>query len=315
MATLEPAIRSPQSAGLTGVVPPSPAPTALSFNPGDDGGVTCFGNGETTQRSPKAIEFITQEIDRDTPAAPRLQKKSSKGNVSRKRSMKGADYYGEVFAYREQGPAIPQSAGVYVELKTNVILENEFEFAKSFSEMIAKRYGRPEEAVCISLDHSACMIMGGTFDGTYFLTITSVSLVSPTVNKRNSALISEWISQNLGVPGKRGYIRFVDPDFANFATGGFTMLDLMEKEELIRTGTTERTGVFREKSIKRSMSRHRSKKERDDSDSAPYKAPAMPPPEPKDSTQKVDERPNTSSSRMRRKSMFHLFSKSQRTTS
>lgn len=36
--------------------------------------------------------------------------------------MKGANYYGEVFAVREQGPSIPQSAGLFVELKTNVIV-------------------------------------------------------------------------------------------------------------------------------------------------------------------------------------------------
>lgn len=36
--------------------------------------------------------------------------------------MKGADYYGEVFAIRETGPVIPASSGVWVELRTNVIV-------------------------------------------------------------------------------------------------------------------------------------------------------------------------------------------------
>ena len=74
------------------------------------------------------------------------------------------------------------------------------------------------------------MIMGGTFDGCYFLTITSLSSISPTCNKRNVALISEWLNTNLGVPSSRGYIRFVEPDSAGYAMGGATCLDLLERE-------------------------------------------------------------------------------------
>lgn len=74
------------------------------------------------------------------------------------------------------------------------------------------------------------MIMGGTFDGCYFLTITSLSSISPTCNKRNVALISEWLSANLGVSSSRGYIRFVEPDAGNYAIGGVTCLDMLEKE-------------------------------------------------------------------------------------
>lgn len=72
--------------------------------------------------------------------------------------------------------------------------------------------------------------MGGTFEGCYFLTITSLTSISPTCNKRNVALISEWISTNLGVPSSRGYIRFVELDIANYAIGGMTCLDMLERE-------------------------------------------------------------------------------------
>lgn len=102
------------------------------------------------------------------------------------------------------------------------------------------------------------MVMGGTYEGSYLLTITSLTMISPTCNKRNAALISDWIGNQLGVSVSRGYIRFVDPEFSNYAVGGFTVLDLMEKEELSRTGSTEKAAILREKSAKRSMSRHRS---------------------------------------------------------
>jgi hypothetical protein len=78
--------------------PPSPAPTMLSFKQGDD-------------------------VDSRSSPPPALNKKSSKGNIARKRSSKGADYYGEVFGVR-QAPVIPRTAGMCVELKTNVIVSS-----------------------------------------------------------------------------------------------------------------------------------------------------------------------------------------------
>lgn len=91
--------------------PPSPAPTDMSFGTGDD-------RDKLESQKPQNM----RDIGRDTPAAPGLFKKSSKSDFGRKRSMKGAGYYGEVFAVRETGPVVPTSAGVWVELKTNVIV-------------------------------------------------------------------------------------------------------------------------------------------------------------------------------------------------
>lgn len=98
---------------------PSPAPTAMSFNQGDDQDI--FRKGDSL-RPPSAIDFITREIDRDTPAGRGLTKKSSKGDLGKKKSTKGTSYYGEIFAIRETGPVVPQSAAVWVELRTNVIV-------------------------------------------------------------------------------------------------------------------------------------------------------------------------------------------------
>lgn len=105
---------STKATGFDSREPPSPAPTALSFGPGDD------QDKLESQRSQ-----MIRDIGRDTPgAAPGLAKSSSKGGDfgARKRSMKGAGYYGEVFAVRETGPVVPASSGVWVELRTNVIV-------------------------------------------------------------------------------------------------------------------------------------------------------------------------------------------------
>jgi len=110
--------------------------------------------------------------------------------------------------------------------------------------------------VALTVDHSACMIMGGTFDGCYFVTITSPTLVSPTCNKRNVALLSEWVNNALGVPASRGYIRFVETDIANYAVGGSTGLDVMERERAVsRAGLTSSHGKENTKPWKSAISR------------------------------------------------------------
>lgn len=101
-------------------IPPSPAPTTASFKPGDDSADTALSTRQPG--NPTAVEFITREVTRDTPATPGIPRKVSKATVAQKRSMKGANYYGEVFAVRDPGPVIPQSAGVLLQLKTNVIV-------------------------------------------------------------------------------------------------------------------------------------------------------------------------------------------------
>lgn len=121
MATLAPLkpmgahVSSTKGTGFDTREPPSPAPTTLSFGPGDD------QDKLESQRSQ-----MIRDIGRDTPgaAAPGLAKSASKGGDfgARKRSMKGAGYYGEVFAVRETGPVVPASSGVWVELRTNVIV-------------------------------------------------------------------------------------------------------------------------------------------------------------------------------------------------
>lgn len=105
------------------------------------------------------------------------------------------------------------------------------------------------------------MITGGTFDGTYLLSLTSPVSISPTCNKRNAALLAEWFATHLGVAPSRGFVKFVAPDHADLACGGHTVLDLMERDERARIGTAEKTENLRRESVKRSLSRAKSRRD------------------------------------------------------
>ena len=99
------------------------------------------------------------------------------------------------------------------------------------TEHLAQRYSRPTSSIAICLDHSACLVYGGSFDPTYILTISALpSLVQPTTNKRNAILIQHFFADLLGVPSNRGVLRFVAVPEANLATDGITVFSAMEQE-------------------------------------------------------------------------------------
>lgn len=72
-------------------------------------------------------------------------------------------------------------------------------------------------------------MFGGSFEPAYTLTIHALpSLVQPTTNKRNAALMQTHIQETLGVPASRGYVRFEATPEANMAYGGKTVAGEMD---------------------------------------------------------------------------------------
>jgi len=68
----------------------------------------------------EAVE-IMRDSGRATPADPSsIGKKSSKSDLNSRGG--GHAYYNDAFAVREEGKKVPAAAGVWVEMKTNVIV-------------------------------------------------------------------------------------------------------------------------------------------------------------------------------------------------
>jgi hypothetical protein len=121
---------------------------------------------------------------------------------------------------------------VIAELRTNVIVKDEFTLVTDLSYNLVKRYNRPASAIMVKLDHSACLALGGTFDPCYILTITAVSShMGPTMNKRNAALIQSFMADILSVPPNRGIIKFHQMPEENLAINGTTILGELERQE------------------------------------------------------------------------------------
>ena len=84
----------------------------------------------------------------------------------------------------------------------------------------------------ITVNHSACLLLGGSFEPAYILTVTALPVqIQPTTNKRNAALIQSFMSDTLGVTPDRGIIRFQTIPEENMAISGRTILGEIERLE------------------------------------------------------------------------------------
>ncbi|EME47371.1 hypothetical protein DOTSEDRAFT_50786 [Dothistroma septosporum NZE10] len=146
-------------------------------------------------------------------------------------------YYDEPFQQRGNGHGgirerVQRESPVVAELRTNVIIKDEFTLVTDLSYHLAARYSRPDSCVMVKVDHSACLALGGTFDPCYMLTITTVpSQMGPTTNKRNAALIQSFMADILSVAPERGIIKFEAIPEDNYAINGTTILGEIERQE------------------------------------------------------------------------------------
>ncbi|CZR54573.1 uncharacterized protein PAC_04457 [Phialocephala subalpina] len=201
--------------------------------------------GSPRSGSPAALSSISKEgrrITRDIGrGAPGDQAIFSNTKTPEQKALakRKSQYYGEVFANREPIASarerVLRESPIIADVRTNVIIQDEFSFITELSYFLSNRYQRPENSIVVSLAHSCCMLYGGNFDPAYTLTITALgSQLQPTTNKRNASLLAKHIDDSLGVDPKRGVIKFIAIAEENLATDGKTIsgeVEQLEKEQ------------------------------------------------------------------------------------
>jgi hypothetical protein len=99
----------------------------------------------------------------------------------------------------------------------------------------------------ITVNHSACLLLGGSFEPTYILTINALPVqMQPTTNKRNAALIQQFMCESIGVTPDRGIIKFVAIQEESLAMNGMTILgdiERLERQHADETGTGMRRAM------------------------------------------------------------------------
>ncbi|CAK7208615.1 hypothetical protein SBRCBS47491_000151 [Sporothrix bragantina] len=231
-----------------------------------DGGAAFSFSQRATQlaRAPtpllvKGDRHLLRDIDRPPPGDPSTQLRSrrrsllqvggdagpqtakereSSGSVARKRSQ----YFEDAFSARDAdtSPAkerVRSEAPVLAEVRTNVIVGDEFTVVTELSAHLALRYRRPLSSIVVTLQHGACICFGGSFAPAYVMTVTALpAQLQPATNKRNAALIQQHMEESLGVPPSRGHLQFVAVPEANLAYGGKTAVG--HADDLAKAGTS-----------------------------------------------------------------------------
>ncbi|KAJ4291913.1 hypothetical protein N0V90_009810 [Kalmusia sp. IMI 367209] len=188
------------------------------------------------ESSPKSNLDVDRKpsLDDRRPASRGAQPSNTvQPNGSRRR----AQYYEEQFAYKEDSTSsardrVTRDSPIIAELRTNVIIKDEYTLVTDLSHHLSTRYQRPESSIMITVNHSACLLLGGSFEPTYILTITALPVqVQQTTNKRNAALIQNFMFESLGVPLERGIVKFIPIPEDCIATNGMTVLGEIERLE------------------------------------------------------------------------------------
>ncbi|KAF2028919.1 Tautomerase/MIF [Setomelanomma holmii] len=161
-------------------------------------------------------------------------------------SRSRAQYYEDSFSYKDgiassARERVTKDAPIIAELRTNVIIKDEYTLVTDLSHHLSTRYQRPEASIMITVNHSACLLLGGSFEPTYVLVINALPVqLQPTTNKRNAALIQQFMSESIGVTPDRGIIKFVPIPEESLATNGMTILgeiERLERQQAEETGT------------------------------------------------------------------------------
>ncbi|KAL9102272.1 MAG: hypothetical protein Q9163_002564 [Psora crenata] len=207
------------------------SPTQSSFSYTDE-----ENSPHTTIKIPADMgeKVITREIERGTPGEVGVASKTTQPPQEREITKKRSQYYTEVFTCRQSAlnprERVHKGSIIIAEIKTNVIIRDEFLFLNDMSQHLSQRYQRPTSSIFVSLDHSACLLFAGSFDPAYILTISALpSQILPATNKRNAALMQSFLASSLGVLPDRGVIRFLGVPEEYMASAGTTVFGLIER--------------------------------------------------------------------------------------
>lgn len=203
--------------------------------------------------SPRSMQEADQDDSRHLHPVGWGTAGDSNGQLRPRSSRSRAQFYEDQFSYKDTITSsardrVTKDAPIVAELRTNVIvcnsisvgstlsnqtqIKDEYTLVTDLSHHLSTRYQRPETSIMITVNHSACLLLGGSFEPTYILTINALPVqLQPTTNKRNAAMIQTFMTESIGVSADRGIVKFVPVPEDSLAMGGMTILGEIERLE------------------------------------------------------------------------------------
>ncbi|KAI1820979.1 Tautomerase/MIF [Xylaria intraflava] len=221
----------PHRSDSAAVNPPQPGSSAAPAGPS-------FAQRKAQQSQPSDTILVQgndfmRSIDRPLPGDVIGRRKTK---LDPEQSRKKSAFFEAQFAAPNRGEEdldlvhVRKEAMVVAELKTNVIVNDEFAFISKLAQHLSHRYQRPITSINVTLHHSVCMLFGGDVEPACTLAIYALpSLVQPATNRRNAMLIQQHLNETLGVMSMRCYIRFEGTPEENFGIGGKTVASKVDE--------------------------------------------------------------------------------------
>jgi hypothetical protein len=121
---------------------------------------------------------------------------------------------------------------------------------------LSEIYQRPTSCTMAIATTDAHLLLGGTSEPAYHLTITALpSEIAATKNKRSTHLLQDFIAEYLQISPKRGVVRFDAVPEENLAYNGMTA---QQEIEQLERQSAEEDGILRALSRQRSRRSKRS---------------------------------------------------------
>ncbi|KAF2849242.1 Tautomerase/MIF [Plenodomus tracheiphilus IPT5] len=187
--------------------------------------------------SPRSVQDVDHDDSRHMHPLGRGTTGDGIGQLRPRSSRSRAQFYEDSFSYKDAIASsardrVTKDAPIVAELRTNVIIKDEYTLVTDLSHHLSTRYQRPETSIMITVNHSACLLLGGSFEPTYILTINALPVqIQPTTNKRNAAMIQAFMAESIGVSPERGIIKFIPIPEESLAMNGMTILGEIERLE------------------------------------------------------------------------------------
>ncbi|CBX99454.1 similar to MIF domain containing protein [Plenodomus lingam JN3] len=187
--------------------------------------------------TPRSVQDVDHDDSRHLHPMGRGTTGDATGSLRPRSSRSRAQFYEDSFSYKDGIPSsardrVTKDAPIVAELRTNVIIKDEYTLVTDLSHHLSTRYQRPETSIMITVNHSACLLLGGSFEPTYILAINALPVqLQPTTNKRNAAMIQTFMAESIGVSPERGIIKFLPIPEDSLAMNGMTILGEIERLE------------------------------------------------------------------------------------
>ncbi|KAK3943007.1 Tautomerase/MIF superfamily [Diplogelasinospora grovesii] len=213
-------------------------------------------------------DHLLRDIDRALPGdVVRRTARKTQSKPDRALARKRSNFFENAFSAKDSPNVAKErvrgDAIVMADVRTNVIIPDEFTFITELSYHVSCRYQRPVSSIVVTVQHGSCMLFGGTFDPAYVMSVFGLpSELLPATNRRNTALIQKHMEEALGVPPSRGYLRFVPTKEEHIACNGKTLAAEIDEVEKASSGGNETTTATMSDSVTRTASKRLSARAR-----------------------------------------------------